>query len=418
MEAERLTVEQFNHILNLHVQQLGALIVEGEIVQMSITQRGGVNIELKDPEANATLRVSGYAPQISGLDSIREGMQVAVWGTPEIWEQRGLFSLKAIKILPVGAGALSAAFEKLKQKLSAEGLFAPERKREMPSFITKIALITAKGSAAMSDFTKILRENKAGLEVDFYPVHVQGKFSEREIIASLKLADSREYDAIVLTRGGGSLEDLIAFNDELLARTLFASKTPVLAAVGHEKDESIAELVSDKRGSTPSQAAYYIVSINQTFINKLVSSNDAIRNELHHRLRDLRGQLQSQTGSISSAIRGGLRSYLGKISLSSRQMHSKLRVKVDALRIHTEFSRRKLRDFTKHTTELRNKINAASRLLESYNPNAVLSRGYTLLYSSRGKVISSVDNVKKGEKVDLRLKDGTLGAKISHIIKK
>ncbi|KXK26398.1 MAG: Exodeoxyribonuclease 7 large subunit [candidate division WS6 bacterium OLB20] len=186
MQTDAITVAQFNSLIRSQLETIGPMIVEGEIVQMNVTARGGVNIDLKDPKGSALVRVSGYAPTIQGIHTVKEGDSVAVWGTPTLWEEKGLFSIKAFKLMPLGEGALREAYEMLKTKLAAEGLFDEDRKRPLPEYVTRIALITAKGSAAESDFLKILRENEAGLEIDFYPVHVQAGTPNRRSLQHLK----------------------------------------------------------------------------------------------------------------------------------------------------------------------------------------------------------------------------------------
>jgi len=275
-ESIRVSVDQFNELINLQLQSIGEVIVEGEITEMNISKRGGVNLVLKDKNKQAVLNVSGYAPRIQGINMIEIGMEVAIWGVPQLYSPYGKFSVSIYKILPIGAGALAKALELLKEQLEKEGLFDPTRKRPLPELITNIALITAKNSAAESDFLKILKENNTGLNIDFYAVSVQGKHSVGEILSAIQNAQNKNYDCIVMIRGGGSLEDLSSFNDEKISKAIFASKIPTLVAVGHERDESIAELVSDVRASTPSQAAYYIVVNNTNFIKSIELQADQI----------------------------------------------------------------------------------------------------------------------------------------------
>lgn len=434
---ERLSVLQFNKLVNSNLKQLGEFVVEGEIAQMSVTQRGGLNIELKDPKSQAILRVSGYAPYIQGIDFVREGTQVAVWGSAELWEERGLFSLKARKILPLGEGALKEAFEKLKLLLSQEGLFEPERKRQLPRFITRIALLTAAGSAAQSDFLKILRENNAAIEIDFYPVHVQGKLAEREIISSLRAADKNDYDCIVITRGGGSLQDLIAFNDEKLARTIFACKTVVLAAVGHERDESIAEYVADIRASTPSQAAYYLVSRNQEFLNSLTALTEQMQILLDSKLSSLNSHLATATDAANNKLNTQLQLAATLLEHKSVQLASAwsrisapFKTRLDrisstmfnTLHYHLRSSQTQLNYSDKILSRFKSQVSAYSqrienyqRLLKSYDPRNVLKRGYALITTQDNHILTSVKNTNQGAVLGLQLKDGSIISKVLKI---
>ncbi len=439
MNEARLSVSQFNQMLNLHVQSVGQLIVEGEITQISITSRGGLSISLKDPQSSATLKVSGYAPQVQGIKSVKEGMAVAVWGIPEIYEQYGSFSFRAYKILPVGEGALREAYEQLRQQLTREGLFAGERKRELPEFIRHIALITAKNSAAESDFLKILRENRQGIEIDFYPCSVQGKYAEPELISAVLQANTHGYDCIVLIRGGGGLEDLIAFNDEKLARTIFASKIPVLAGVGHERDESIAELVADMRASTPSQAAYYIVSRNESFIRglefQLQGCSAAITTrvtELNRRLTQREQVVNSAATEFISMIKHSLRSgtdiianRLGSVLRRANfESATKLRLISQNFGGVTRNSRQQLgraamilERFPQQIRLELERIGQKQRLLLSYNPANVLQRGYALVRDEQGRVAGNIDSFKVDENIEIAMKNGRILAKIKKLLK-
>jgi exodeoxyribonuclease VII large subunit len=306
---------------------------------------------------------------------IKEGMKVAAWGSPNLWSQGGKFSLQIFKILPMGEGALNEAYEELKQQLAAEGLFAQERKRPLPDFITKIAVLTGRDSAAQSDFMKILQENRAGFAVDYYPVQVQGKYAEAEILNALKFADAGGYDCVVLIRGGGSLEDLITFNSEKVARQIFAMTTPVIVGVGHEKDESIADYVADIRASTPSQAAYYLIANNQNFIEKQLMKADFIRETLLSRVQIKKQQLFSKYRGMGNRL-------LLEISKYKNRMQ-----KLQFL----------LLQFPSKITETKNKVLGLERILMSLNPINVLDRGYALITGPAGKVIMSSKQIKLGD---------------------
>lgn len=386
----RVSVAQFNALVNQHLQTIGEVIVEGEITQMNVSARGGVNIVMKDVKEQAVINVSGYEPQIQGIKMVREGMQVAIYGIPQVWSPTGRLSVSIHKIVPLGEGALKEAYELLKAKLKNEGLFDESRKRPLPDYVTHIALITAAGSAALLDFLKILSENNSGLEIDFYSVSVQGKYSEREIIAALNAADTKEYDCIVLTRGGGSLEDLLTFNEEQVARAIFALHTPVLVAVGHERDESIADFVADVRASTPSQAAYYLVNTNLQFIASLETQAGVIEQLYINRLNQVKMALSGKLAGIDSRL-------LGEV----RQMRSKLD--------HAQLLIDRFPDTVNESTR---KLLELERLLRSLNPRNVLNRGFAIVRNSQGRVVSSKVNVKSGDDIAIEVKDGMIEAKV------
>ncbi len=248
-------VREFNEFVGVYLDEIGEVIVEGEISQLRLTDQGWLFLTLEDEEAS--LPVFGIRRQLANLAGLSEGMRVQVTGRPRLYQKTARFSLFAKKIVPAGEGALRQMREKLRRQLEAEGLFAPERKRPLPEFPQKIGLLTAANSRAYSDFIKISRERFGGLTIYFYPVIVQGDQAVASIIEGLNHLNRRhpDLDFLVLTRGGGSLEDLQPFDDERLVRAVFASQIPVVAAIGHEADVSLVELAADLRASTPSNAA-------------------------------------------------------------------------------------------------------------------------------------------------------------------
>lgn len=397
-EEIRVSVSEFNNIINTHLSGVGEMVVEGELTQMTITSKKGFFATLKDKQGNAILNLSGFTPAIQGINMIEEGKEVAVWGVPEVYSPYGKFSLKIRKILPVGEGALKEAYEKLKIKLKQEGLFDPERKRPLPQYITRIALLTGKDSAAYSDFTKILKENQANLEVDYFPVQVQGKHAESEILGSLAYISKQiegYYDAVVLTRGGGSLEDLIAFNEERIARKIFSMQIPIIVGVGHENDESIADFVADVRASTPSQAAYYLVNQNRIFIKELEAEVEQIRQHLLKRIYALESKFNKLL-------------VLGDNKVRSRLVEA--RTKIDKLKFH-------LLSIDKKIVQTKQKLEYMQKIFHSYNPEHVVSRGFAVVRDINGNVITSAKNLAKEDEIDVQLQKTRIRSKILTITK-
>lgn len=252
-----LKVSEFNELFDKLVSYQ-SVIVEGEISQINISLNKWLFITLKDQSSQ--IEIFAVAFNINTLSLLKEGMLVHVYGTPHIHQKSGRFRITADQIIPAGVGELKIAFEMLKLKLEKEGIFALERKRPIPEYPTKIALLTAENSQAYHDFIKILSERSGGIEIFYFPVAVQGADSVNSIISALDLINSQYnyLDFAVLTRGGGSLEDLQSFNNEEVVRSIFSSKIPVVSAIGHEKDITLSDLVSDVRASTPSNAAEII----------------------------------------------------------------------------------------------------------------------------------------------------------------
>jgi exodeoxyribonuclease VII large subunit len=297
-------------------------------------------------------------------------MVVRVNGNPRLHAQYG-FSVNVQSITPVGEGALRRAADLLEAKLAAEGLFNPERKRSLPYPPQRIALITAGGSAAYADFLKILNARWRGVVVDHYDVQVQGEPAVGQIVAAIAAANAAAEvpDVLVLTRGGGSADDLAAFSTEQVTRAVATSRVPTLVAIGHEIDISLAELAADQRASTPSNAA------------ELLTPDRAVI------LRQLKA---------------------GRTELGEALLRIVARRKEWLAQQHTELNRGLRAAY--QTAAFR--LQAARRLLEAYNPTAALQRGYALVRSG-DKLVRQIGQLKVGDTVRITLSDGVAGATIS-----
>lgn len=409
---EIITVGQFIRLLNQVFTDMPEFAVEGEVLSLKYSKGNAVFIELKDPKEQAIIRVSNFAPWVEGLKQISEGMQVVVYGRPEIYANYGSLSLKVRKIEPVGAGALKQAFENLQRALAAEGLFAPERKRALPAVISRIALITGKDSAAYADFTKILLEHNTGIAIDFFPVLVQGQRSAAEIVKALAYNSKRqELDAIALIRGGGSLEDLASFNSEQVARAIFASKVPVIVGVGHEVDTSIADLVADIRASTPSQAAYYLAQQNYQFLQVV----DQLVQTMEQQVKQFIPTPQSLDSYLAY-----WQQQLRLIIPSPVEIEGKMRIiELGLTKLQQQISkqREQITAFPNYARQLTQQLANSTliwdkhvELLEAYNPRNTLKRGYTLV-SQQGKYLARVKAVDNQQPLTLHFYDGDLSLK-------
>lgn len=409
-----LTVAEFNKVLNTMFSDMGEFSVQGEVISLRITSNRAMFMELKDKKESALLKVTNFAPWVEGLKSIDVGMDVIVHGPMEIYSPSGSMSLKARKIEPVGEGSLKLAFEKLKMLLQQEGLFALERKRKLPKVVQKIALISGKGSAAFADFTKIINENGAAIEIDFYPVLVQGGNSSKEVYQALRVAAKRDYDAICLVRGGGSLEDLQSFNAEVVARAIFGSPIPVITGVGHEVDVTIADMVADVRASTPSQAAYYLVSQNNSFLNEmsqgLLSYLRSLEAQLPPKtdLMRLQQQLWELTAGhyISDKLLSGQMQLMGRVlSDIEKQVYTY----VNGLSCVNSWTQ----ELTAKIRLSASKASGQVNLISAYNPQNVLARGYALV-GKQGKYLSSQSQINIGDKLNIKFKDGSVETLVSN----
>jgi len=413
-----LSVAQFCLAINTLLGELGEFAIQGEISALKISGNQALFIDLKDTKEQALLRLSNYAPRVTGLNLVREGMEVIAHGRLEMYPPTGSFSFKVRKLEPVGEGALKQAFEQLKQILQNEGLFSTARKREIEAPITKIALITAKNSAAYSDFTKILQEGNFGGEVDFYPVTVQGDKAETEIIHAFNEINSqariKNYQVVVLIRGGGSLEDLKAFNSEGVARAVFGSALPVIVGVGHEIDVSIADFVADVRASTPSQAAYYMLQINAQFLETVFAQLD-----LH--LQKLKDSLPSKSymQQLLQLCEQRLRVRLVPFQLAdanlgfSRIVRGKLQNEMYKIKSNLNSYENSLEKLPNELDKSKIAVTNLAKLLAAYGPEQVLERGYTLIKDEAGNYIAQKSALKPGNKIAIRFSDGDADAQIT-----
>ncbi|MFZ5376290.1 MAG: exodeoxyribonuclease VII large subunit [Patescibacteria group bacterium] len=415
MDQIVFSVAEFNEAINRHLHLIPEVAVEGEISQLSLSQGRWLFLTIKD--ASACLSVFAVAQQISGFRALEEGMKVIVYGVPGIHQRSGKFSLQANRILPSGEGALQLAYEKLKRQLQAEGLFSPERKRTIVRFPERIGLITAKDARAYSDFIKVMSERWSGVEIHFYPVQVQGNNSVKTLLNALSYFNKSEleFDALVMVRGGGSLEDLISFNDEQVARAVFASKYPVITGVGHEDDVSLVDLVADVRASTPSNAAELLFPTKQQIgleinhltlkieqaIGALIEEKKSLINQKMQRLDGFFLKFQVKFQQIQNNFVSLIDKQSRKISLMSQQI--------------TQYEQRLIlnADFT--VTTFLNKVDSFERLLQSFDHRQILKRGFAINRDDSGKIISKIGQIKPSLKIHTTLIDGIFSSQVLSI---
>ncbi|MFC5577633.1 exodeoxyribonuclease VII large subunit [Lysobacter niabensis] len=437
-EAHVLTPSQLNTLARDLLEGSFPLIwVEGELGNVSRPSSGHLYFVLKDNRAQ--VRCAMFKPKSSWLKFIpREGLHVLARGRLTLYEARGEYQLVLDHMEEAGEGALRRAFEELKAKLAAEGVFDTARKRPLPHFARRIGVITSPSGAAVRDVLSVLARRFPLVEADVLPVQVQGAAAAAQIVAMLqRAAASGCYDVLLLARGGGSLEDLWSFNDERLARAIAASPVPVVSAVGHETDFSLSDFAADLRAPTPSVAAELLVPSRDDLARRLRA--------LDARLRNL--QLQRLRGAMQRADRAGLR--LNALRPRAR-LDALCRRQVDALRRLAAAWQRRLereRARVRHAdavlraahpqrriARLRERLAALSprpqgaivrrlgnetlrlrglaRSLEAVSPLATVARGYTILRHPDGRVVRSVLDAAPGDRLDARLADGSLPVRV------
>jgi exodeoxyribonuclease VII large subunit len=386
------TVSEFNEFINVYLAQTGEVVIEGEISELKLSQNKWIFATIKDEKAS--LDIFGTVFQVSNYRQLEPGMLVKVVGTPSLYQKTGRFSFTATQIAPSGQGSLQIAFEKLFKQLEQEGLFEPTRKRILPEYPERIGLITAKGSQAYQDFTKILRERMGGLTVHFFPVQVQGKDAVPSIINALQYFNNHpnNLDVLVIARGGGSLEDLIAFNDEQIVRAVFASKIPTICAVGHEGNVSLCDLVADLRASTPSNAAELLTPHRNELIRHVDQTSKLLASLFHKRLEFQQHHLHQTNLKLRSRLSLVVQSYLQKIGDHQTNL---IRLINQTAKNHQE-----------------NLVNL-TRLLNSLDYKNTLARGFSITMGEDGKILKTVADIKPGQRLRTTLVDGEIQSRVA-----
>src|SRR5579859_2583689 len=429
-----LTPSSLNRLVrDLLEDALPLIWIEGELSNVARPASGHLYFTLKD--ANAQVRCAMFRPKAAGLRfRPADGTHVLVRARVGLYEPRGEFQLVAEHMEPAGEGALQREFEQLKARLDAEGLFDPSHKRPLPRYARRIGVITSATGAAIRDVLSVMSRRWPLADVEVLPVPVQGREAPPAIVSMLRKASaSGRYDVLLLTRGGGSLEDLWAFNDEQVARAIHASAVPVVSAVGHEIDFSIADFVADLRAPTPSAAAELLVPDAsalsrhlQQLQQRLITLEQRRLQSCIQRIDHLLARLQAQRPQARLArdrerlvhlhrrLLGIQRERTQSRGVALERVHARLLAQHPKLRL-TLLQRRsnelmqRLRQSIERKLE-RDQLNLrqAGRALHAISPLATLDRGYSILFDKNGKVLRSAANVDEGTPLRARLADGEL----------
>lgn len=429
-----LTPSSLNRLVrDLLEDALPLVWIEGELSNVARPASGHLYFTLKD--ANAQVRCAMFRPKAGWLRfRPADGMHVLVRARVGLYEPRGEFQLVAEHMEPAGEGALQREFEQLKARLDAEGLFHPARKRPLPAFANRIGVITSATGAAVRDVLSVLSRRWPLAEVEVLPVPVQGREAPPAIVSMLRRASaSGRYDVLLLTRGGGSLEDLWAFNDEQVARAVHASAVPVVSAVGHEVDFSIADFVADLRAPTPSAAAELLVPDAQAIRRHLQQLRQRMatlqQRRLHawiQRTDHLLARLQAQRPQtrlmrdrerlahlrhrLAVAMREAMRERGRRLERTHARLlarHPRQRLPLYAQQLAQQ--ERRLRQAIFQILERRRATLAqTARALHAISPLATLDRGYAILFDDQGHVIRSATSVAPGARVRAKVADGEL----------
>jgi exodeoxyribonuclease VII large subunit len=407
--------------------------VEGELSNFHRHSSGHWYFSLKDEAA--ALRCASFRMQNRMIRFIPEdGLHVIARGRLSIYDTRGEYQLIVEFMEPVGAGALQLAFEQLKKRLGAAGLFAVERKRPLPLLPRCIGLVTSPTGAAVGDILRVLKRRNEAVSVLIAPVRVQGEGAGSDIARAIRLLNSRkEVDAIIVGRGGGSTEDLSSFNDETVARAIYNSRVPVISAVGHETDFTIADLVADLRASTPSAAAEMVASARDEMCARIAGLGEDIRKAIRYRLLAWRSHLSEiESSRAFPEVQSRIRGFAQRVDDAGYSMESALRATLKLrrarhsaleLRLSESDLRRRVIEQRGRLSELSGRLQSSARVaiesgservslaagkLDSLSPLGVLARGYAIAFDSQGRVIKRAAGVASGEQVRVRVSEGEM----------
>jgi exodeoxyribonuclease VII large subunit len=414
-----LTVSQLNALAREVLEErIGAVWVEGEISNLKRYPSGHTYFTLKDEAAQVgavLFRGSSAALRFRPED----GLKVVARGRISLYEPRGAFQVIVETLEPAGLGALQLAFEQLKRRLLAEGLFDPARKRPLPALPRRIGVVASIAGAALRDILKVLERRFANLEVVIAPSRVQGAGAAGEIAAAIRdLNRLGGVDVLIVARGGGSIEDLWAFNEEEVARAIAASSVPVVSAIGHEVDVTIADLVADLRAPTPSAAAEMVVRSRQEWTAHVAGLRARLASAAEILARDAAQRVDDRQGGLFDALERRIAAARHRVAILAERMSPRRLTERIASRRDALAGRLRLLQGAAGSVVQRRRqtLLAASSGLDALSPLAVLGRGYAICFAApAGAVVKDAASVAPGDAVRVRLHRGVLGCAVTEV---
>ncbi len=389
------TVGQLNNYIRSMFTQdylLNSICVQGEVSNLKYHSTGHIYFTLKDQAG--TIACIMFAGNRSGLSfRMEEGMEIIVSGNVDVYERDGKYQLYAKKIFLSGNGLLNERFELLKKKLSEMGMFAPEYKRIIPKYIKTLGVVTAPTGAAVRDIIQITKRRNPYVRIILYPAIVQGENAVASIVKGIRLLDRDDVDVIIVGRGGGSIEDLWAFNEEEVAEAVFNCNTPVISAVGHETDITICDYVADLRAPTPSAAAEIAVFEMESYSNMLLSYKEALKKSML--------SITDKRKAVTERYRLKLRNQSPSFKLKENKMH--------LIRMEEDLSR----CMEDKIMSRKNRLNLLISELKGLSPLDKLNQGYCFLENGQGKVIADIEKVNIGDNLVISVKNGEIGAVVN-----
>lgn len=435
LDREVLSVSQLNNRARLLLEDVfSGIWVEGEISNLARPASGHIYFTLKDGQAQ--VRCALFRQNAARVrQALRDGLAVKVRGKVSLFEGRGDYQLILDAVEPAGDGALRLAFEALKEKLGAEGLFASTGKIALPVHPRRIGIVTSPTGAVIRDIISVFRRRAPQVELNLIPTAVQGREATAQIVRALQRADAQGFDALILARGGGSLEDLWCFNEEAVARAVAACSTPIVSAVGHETDVSIADFVADVRAPTPSAAAELLAPDSSELLQRLHNLQrrlvlhmqgrlarerlrlDGVSKRLRHpgeRLRQQAQRLDDLDMRLRRAFNQQLASQRERLARLDARLAAQhpgrslalLRQRLDGL------AERLPRAMQGQLRNQRQRLGALAGQLQIVSPLATLGRGYSILLDERGQAVRSAAQTQPGQRLKARLSEGELDVRV------
>ncbi|MDF2845023.1 MAG: xseA [Herbinix sp.] len=395
--GQAFSVTEINqYIKNLFIRDriMNGVYIKGEVSNCKYHTSGHIYFTLKD--AQGQLACVMFAGQRRGLTfRLEEGQSVIALGSINVYERDGKYQLYANEIVLDGQGILYEKFERLKRALEEEGLFQPAHKKQIPAYPKKVGIVTASTGAAIQDIINIAKRRNPYVQLILYPAQVQGNGAAESVVKGITALDKLGVDTIIVGRGGGSIEDLWAFNEEIVARAIFKCKTPIISAVGHETDITIADFVSDLRAPTPSAAA-------ELAVNDYLAYQSLLREYQRKLLRELQQKLQRYQSKVKELK---LRLYYAS---PAYQIKEKRQFLIEAQQRLQQRMQQRLK-------ERRHRLELYIAKLEGLSPLSKLSKGYALVVDEMNKPVQSVQQVENNELLTLSLLDGDITARIETI---
>lgn len=433
LSVSELTVR----IRDLLAKNFGDISVEGEISNCREAQSGHFYLTLKDEKAQ--IRCVWFKQQMRGVKFRPEdGLKVTVRGSISVYEPRGEYQIYVESMEPSGRGALQLAFEQLKKRLEAEGLFDAKHKKPLPLLPSRIGLVTSPKGAAVRDVIRILKRRFHNVHITLFPVRVQGEGAAEEIVRALRFFNQRQLaDVLILARGGGSIEDLWSFNEEIVARAIFDSEIPIISGVGHETDFTIADFVADVRASTPSAAAELVVQTRREFDKHILDLRETLIEQIRYRILvasrrvhelsarrgfrrplDLLRQRRQRADEMTSRLALGLRARLEQSRKRFALAHLRIfrfdfRAKISRLHRRLESQAGELaKRIERLARTKRDRLEKLRLQLGERSPLKVLERGYSIVTDSSGVVLRDAASVSLGDSLSIQLHKGRLSTEV------